>query len=332
MDRIVIIGLGLLGGSLGLALTAGKLRDVEIVGVDQSWDAVNLAKRKRAVDRVERLAEDAVKDAALVIVATPILAFPAVFETIAPHLKEGAVVTDVGSTKRQVMEWADRALPPRVHFVGGHPMAGKETPGIEHAAANLFQDATYCIVPAPGAGKSAVELVVGLAACVGARHYFIGAEEHDLLVGGVSHLPMVLSAALMHATSSSPSWEEMARLAGPGFRDVSRLASSGMDLKRGISVTNQQGLLYWLDTYMALLHRWRQTLAGNVDAFVGELDQAREAREKWLSGKDGARSEWIPDLPSPTEQMTEMLVGSRLSQLMRRHDDRLKERERGGGG
>lgn len=327
VDRIAIIGLGLLGGSIGMALKASSLKDIEVVGYDLSWDAVQVAKRRGAVDRTERDLEAAVRTARLVIVAAPILAFPALFRAIAPHLVEGAVVTDIGSTKRQVLEWAAELLPPSISFVGGHPMAGKETPGIENASATLLNDATYCIVPAPGATSQAVELVVGLAACAGAKHYFIGAEEHDLLVAGVSHLPMVLSSALMFTTSRSPSWDEMGRLAGPGFRDVSRLASSGMDLKRGISMTNQQGLLYWLDTYLELLQGWRKALAEDADAFVDELNRAREAREAWVNRSDRS-PDWVEDLPSPGQQMSEMLMGSRLANLMRKQEERLRETER----
>lgn len=328
MDRITIIGLGLIGGSLGMALKAAKLKNVEVVGVDNSWDTVNAAKRRGAVDIVERDIGKAVRDAQMVVVATPILAFPQVFEAISPYLKEGVVVTDVGSTKSQVMQWAQELLPPEVNFVGGHPMAGKETAGIESADATLFQGTTYCVLPSSTATKSAVELVSGLATTVGAEPYFIDIEEHDMLVGGISHLPLILAAALVSATSTSPSWDEMAKLASSGFRDTSRLASSDFELVKGISSTNQAGLLHWIDAYLTVLLDFKKALVEDPERFLVSVEKAREARDRWLSGaykRLGPQTE----IPTAGEQMAELFMGSRLANAMKDQGERLKELEKG---
>ena len=141
MERLTIIGLGLIGGSLGLALRAAKLADVEIVGYDKDTVTSVEARRFRVVDKSEPILERAVKDAGLVIIATPIMAVREVMEQIAGHLRENFVVTDTASTKCLVMEWAKELLPPTVSFVGGHPMAGKEMSGVVNAEAGLFAEA-----------------------------------------------------------------------------------------------------------------------------------------------------------------------------------------------
>lgn len=329
MDRITIIGLGLIGGSLGLALKAAKLRNVEVVGVDISWDVVNAAKRRGAVDIIERDIARAVREAQMVVVATPIMAFRQVFEGISPYLMEGGVVTDVGSTKAQVMEWAQELLPRGVNFVGGHPMAGTETGGFDSASPTLFQGTTYCVLPSNTASKSAVELVAGLATTVGATPYFVDTAEHDMLVGGISHLPFILSAALVSATATSPSWDEMAKLASSGFRDTSRLASSDTELARGIGLTNQAGLLHWIDAYLTVLLDFKKALVEDPERFLAAVEKAREAREKWLSGAYKRLGPETPEIPSSGEQMAELFMGSRLAQAMRDQGERLKEVERG---
>ena len=332
MDRVVIIGLGLIGGSLGMALKAAKLWGIEIVGVDNSWDVVNQAKKKSAVDATERSAAIAVKSAQLVIVATPLMAFPEIFQEIAPYLQEGSVVTDTGSTKARVMQWAQELLPPTVHFVGGHPMAGREVSGIWEASATLFQKATYCIMPAPSAANAAVELIAGLATTVGATPYFVDPEEHDMLVAGISHLPLLASAALVNTTAASPSWDEMAKLASTGFRDASRLASTDPELSRGIGLTNQPGLLHWLDGYLKVLLEYRRALVEDPDRLLAELSRAHEARLKWLAGlqqRGGPQS--VQELPSAGEQMAELFVGSRLAQAMREQQEKWREADPGPG-
>lgn len=329
MDRIVIIGLGLIGGSLGMGLKASKLRDIEIVGVDCERDAALGARKKGAVDSTERMAAEAVKRAQLVILATPLMTFPEVLQEIAPHLPEGCVVTDTGSTKAKVMEWAEHYLPRNVSFVGGHPMAGRELAGIDAATTTLFQEATYCIVPAMEASKSAVEVVVGLASSVGAKPYFVGAAEHDMLVAGVSHLPLVLSAALVGVVSRSPSWNEMAILASSGFRDVSRLASTDPGLSRGISLTNQSGMLYWLDGFIQQLNDYRTAIAEKPEAFLQELAQVRDARDTWLlHQKQPAGQKGLPEVPSAGQQMMELFVGSRFSELLKKQEDSLRDMEK----
>src|SRR5215208_1195010 len=129
MGKMAIIGLGLIGGSIGLALKRAEPERTEVVGYDSDYEVMQRARAAQAVDATAPSLEQAVEDATLVIVATPITAVPKVFDAIAPHLRRGCVVTDTCSTKASVMRWAEDRLPPGVHFVGGHPMAGKEQSG-----------------------------------------------------------------------------------------------------------------------------------------------------------------------------------------------------------
>ena len=333
MERILIIGTGLIGGSLGMAYKSAfakdkvKFSEIEVVGFDVSWDAANTAKKKNAVDRMERDLEIAVSQAKFVVVATPISIVPEIFRAIAPFLADDAVVTDTASTKGEIMRWAAEMLPPKVSFIGGHPMAGKEVGGIDNASADLFQGSTYCIVPSRNATQNAIDLTVGMARTVGSEHYFIDADEHDMLVAGISHLPLFLSTALMATISKSPSWDEMAKLASSGFRDTSRLASSDLALSRGITQTNKAGIVRWLDEYISVLKDYRRVLDESPEELLAEFERAQVARDKWIINREGkADQDRTEGVPSAGDQFREFIGGDRLMGLFRRQEEEDKKR------
>ena len=168
MAKIAIVGTGMIGTSMALALRQARIQNLELVGVDLDYNARLGAQKRNAFDQVERGLRVAIRGADIVILATPVMAMGELFETIAPDLLEGCIVTDVGSSKKVVLEWAEQYLPPKVAFVGGHPMAGKETSGPAAADADLFRGKTYCIVPGNGAGKEAVSEITTLAESIGA--------------------------------------------------------------------------------------------------------------------------------------------------------------------
>src|SRR3989304_1396933 len=196
MPRLAIIGLGLIGGSLGLALKRAQLEGLEIVGCDNEWGVAGRARKLGAIDHEARSAPSVVEGAQVVVIATPILQVRTVLEEIAPELEQGAVVTDTASTKREVLRWASELLPETVSFVGGHPIAGKEHAGIDAADASLFQDRPWAITPSVDATEGAVQTVESLIAVVGAQPVLVDAEEHDSYLAAVSHLPLVIAAAL----------------------------------------------------------------------------------------------------------------------------------------
>lgn len=279
--RVAIIGLGLIGGSMGMALLRLGA-DMEVVGYARKPRVARRALARGAVKRTEGSAASAVSGSDVVIIATPAMSVKGVLSEIKDSLHKSAIVTDVASTKSAVMGWAEEILPASVSFIGGHPMAGREASGIEAADGDLFQGCTYCLVPGRNATKKAVAALEALVRRIGAEPMYLDAAEHDRLVAGISHLPLLISVALVSATTESPSWPAMARLAATGYRDVSRLASGDPLMGRDICLTNKEPILRWLDDYIAELKRLRSLVDGGGGGLEQALVAAREAREKWL--------------------------------------------------
>lgn len=290
--RIAIIGLGLIGGSMGLALRRAEA-DFEVVGFARRPEVASRALELGAVNRTEGELHSAVKGADMVIIATPAMAMKGILAEIGGSLRKGSIVTDTASTKAKVMGWMEESLPPSVSFIGGHPMAGKEATGIEAADSDLFQGCTYCLIAGRGATKEARDRVAGLVRQIGAKPLFIEASEHDSLVAGISHLPILISVALVAATTKSPSWPAMARLAASGFRDLTRLASGDPRMSRDICLTNREPILHWIDEYIQELKALRRLVSeggergeggecGESEKLEEAFMRAREEREGWL--------------------------------------------------
>jgi prephenate dehydrogenase len=280
--RLAIIGLGLIGGSLGLALKQANWRQTEIVGYVRRHEAGSLALKLGAVDKVESNLSEAVKGASIVIIATPVLTIRDILSQIAPDLSDDSIVTDTASTKLRVMQWAEELLPREINFVGGHPMAGKETSGVGAASADLFHNCTYCLTPASRAKSAAVQTVKEMVKGLGAIPLTITAEEHDSLVAGISHLPLLLSVALVSATTKSPSWQQMSRLAASGYRDLTRLASGNPKVNAHICLSNAAAIVSWIDAFSEELQRLRKLVADESIEIEKALALANEARQKWL--------------------------------------------------
>jgi len=311
MQRVAIIGLGLIGGSIGLGLRRWAAQHpingkpaLDIVGFSSNLDKQSAAQKMGAVDRTAWELPKAVADADLVVVCTPVMAMPETFKDLAPHLKPGAVVTDVGSTKSQVMRWAQEFLPAHVHFIGGHPMAGS-TASIESADADLFVGATWCITPSVSAGEEAVKTVLGMVAALGAEPYFVDPMEHDAYVAGISHLPFVLSATLVNSVARDPSWRDMKSLAAGGFRDTSRLAMGSPAMHRDILLTNRDAVNRWLDTAIANLQQVRNQLAASGE----ESAAVNTWLTTYFSDAQDARIAWEVQKPRASEMMPEQAPG-----------------------
>jgi prephenate dehydrogenase len=324
MQHVAIIGLGLIGGSIGMGLRrwaeanrAGGKVALEVVGFDSDITQQQHAQKIKAVDRAVWDLTKAVDGADLVVVATPVSAMRETFGLIAPRLRAGATVTDTGSTKADVLRWADEILPWTVAFVGGHPMAGK-TQSIEGAEADLFKEATWCVAPSVRADEEAVRTVLGMVAALGAEAYFVDPTEHDAFVAGVSHLPFVISAALMRTVSADPSWRDMKGLTAGGFRDVSRLAAGSPAMHRDILLTNREAVTRWIDSFQETLGRLRVDLqrdpAEAEAALTAFFSEARDARAEWSTQTSregellqGTGAELTPD--NFSDQMGRMLLG-----------------------
>jgi prephenate dehydrogenase len=290
--QLSIIGMGLIGTSVGMAITAASLEKpqssplgaVEVVGYDTHPSAVKTAHRRRAIAHIAPTLEAAVEQADVVMIATPVRTISPILSYIAPHLRAGAIVTDVASTKTDVCQWGQELLPESVDFIGGHPMAGREQAGAEAADPDLFNGAIYCLTPPATARQHALATTEALVKALGAIPYYIDPEEHDSFVAGISHLPFVLSTALVEVTTQSVVWREMARLAATGYRDVTRLASGDVAMHRDICLTNRAALIHWIDEFQQCLGEVRDALKDNdneaIELFFANAKQQRDA---WLA-------------------------------------------------
>jgi prephenate dehydrogenase len=290
MNRVTIIGLGMIGASLGLALKSLP-KPPRVLGHDNKWDAARRATSLKAVDAVERDLETALAGSDLVVLATPIGAILQMLETIPPFLSDGCVVTDVGSTKREIVATAERLLPPNVSFVGGHPMTGRATSGADQPSASLFQGTIYCLTPTARTSPESVSRFARIVEGIGATTYFTDAEEHDGLVAGISHVPYLLSVALMRSMAGSPGWREMSTLAAGGFDTATRLTTHDPRVFADIFATNRQNVSRHLDAVLADLTLLQQKLQHSDEDVFGDLERAHELREAWERQRNQAIAE-----------------------------------------
>ena len=282
MKKIAVLGLGLIGGSLGLALHQAGIAK-HISGYDINPDATYHAWEIGAITEICDTPENAVQQADTVILATPILAIPELLERIAPKLKRGVLVTDTASTKVQILNWAKTLLPAHVMFVGGHPMAGKEFSGIKAAEVGLFEGCAYCLIPTGHASSEGVAQLSEIIMQIGAHVLVLDAERHDRLVAGISHLPFVLSSALVHCLNKEGDWRESTSLAAGGFRDMSRLAAGSPTMYRDICVTNKKEILKCLDALASELDTIRSLITRDDEVLEPYFVKAKQLRETAFS-------------------------------------------------
>lgn len=337
MTKLTVIGTGLIGTSIGLRLRRdSENSDLRIVGVDHSRDHAREAQRRGAFHEVEPRIERAVRDASVVVIATPIIEIREVMETMAPSLEDGAIVTDVASSKAEVLRWAEQALPHSVHFVGGHPMAGRTEFGPRAAEAELFEGARWAIVASQSAAGAAVETVSGLAQRLGAKPMFMDAEEHDAYVAGVSHLPLVAATALFRLMRASEAWPELSLLAASGFKDTTRLAATDEGLSTDIAITNREQLVQWLQRYRRELYELEQLIEDpeSEEDLYKLFTQASMDYVAYVNGAVG-RTEVDQKGDFTVPGVGELMLGAgaaeRLRVMTRRAEERAEEaaRERG---
>ncbi|NOZ07170.1 MAG: prephenate dehydrogenase/arogenate dehydrogenase family protein [Chloroflexi bacterium] len=284
--QITIVGLGHIGGSLGLALQRSAV-SMQIVGHDKEPGASAEAKKQQAVERTSWNLISAVEDADIVVLALPLSAIRPTLQAIAPELKSGTVVTDTASTKEVVMAWAEELLPDSVSFIGGDPLVlDRRNEALYNA--NLFDGRNYALVPTANADPKAVELLTNMVSLVGAKPFFLDAVEHDGLRTAVTHLPAVLSVALLKATTENVAWREMSTMAGQAYDAATRLPAEDAQLLQELFLNNRGHLLRWLDSYLASLGEIRGLLAAGEDSALSEtLDALLMTREQWARGLEG---------------------------------------------
>jgi prephenate dehydrogenase len=283
--RVCIVGLGLVGGSIGLALRQAEAAST-VVGHDKDGAASNKAKKLGAVDRTDWNLVSACEGSDLVILATPLGAIEPTLNAIAAYLKPGCVVLDTASIKEPVMAWAEAILPDTIHFVGGDPIVGATgagQSGLDAARADLFQNSVFCLVPSATADEHAVRMTANLVALLGAKPIFIDPVEHDGLLAAVDHLPAIVALALLEMSISQPFWRELRKVAGASFETATRLATADPSIYGDLAASNRDNLVRWIDTFSTALASLRQALLeGDPQDLLARFETALEERNKWL--------------------------------------------------
>jgi prephenate dehydrogenase len=309
--RIAVLGVGLIGGSIGLAV--GRRAEADVTGYDADERVLERALQLGAIDRAADGVADAVADADVVFVATPVGALAATVGEALRAAPSECVVSDVGSTKRVL---ADASVDER--FVGGHPLAGAETAGVEHAREDLFDGAVWYLTPAPSTSGVLYERLHRLLTAIGAKPTAIEAETHDRLLAVVSHLPHVLANVLVAQAASALGEGADGRVpaVGPSFRDVTRIAGANSAIWTDIYISNRDALLDAIDELSTRVARVRATLAAGDGPAVTEWnDAARTERERLLGAglTGGAVAELrvsVPNRPGVIAQIALALGGA----------------------
>ena len=281
MERVAIVGLGLIGGSLGMALRRYR-PGVEVIGVARRQETAQLAVDIAAVSRAG-VDLAAIRDADLVVLAGPLAITDSILEACRRHLAPGARVTDVGSVKQSVVRHALGALDTaRNPFLGGHPMAGKEVSGIEHAEPDLFAGRAWVFTPhTAGAAEPFADFLEAVEA-IGAHPLNLSPEEHDRYVALVSHVPFLVSSAYLLAVGREPDWQRASELASSGFRDISRLGAGDSEMYAAITGANREEVLRAWKSLQAVLQEVERAIeTADGGSLLDLLLAARRTRQDW---------------------------------------------------
>ena len=283
--RVALIGVGLIGGSLAAALRRAGVAP-SITGFDRDVPSLERAISLGVIDAAAGSVTEAVRGADLVVLAVPVRAIGAVLHDVGLAMDAAAVVTDVGSTKTDVARTAREELRERYpRFVPGHPIAGRETSGVDAASPDLFKGARVVLTPAPETAAEALEGVRGAWEAAGARVSLLAPEEHDRIFAAVSHLPHLLSFALVSEIVERPNAAELFGFAAGGFRDFTRIAASSPEMWRDVALQNREALLAELARYEARLAVFRELIEkGDGPGLQRLMSEARSARRAWAAG------------------------------------------------
>jgi prephenate dehydrogenase len=277
--NICIIGLGLIGGSLARAIKERGLAG-NITGIDNDKDNLKAALEEGTINSPGQI-PGGVATADLVIIATPVRAALSIITQIAPHIAPGTIVTDVTSTKEQIVAHATGILPPGVSFVGGHPMAGSEKSGFRNSRPDLFNGAYYFITPVSDTESSAVLKIKSLVNAIDAVPVELTPGEHDRVVAIISHVPHLTAVALVNNLHRQPGFNDILPLAAGGFKDITRIASSFPGLWQEILMSNRTKIIPVLDNLIKILDNYKRALeSGASETILEELSRARSLRQQ----------------------------------------------------
>lgn len=293
IPKLVIVGVGLIGGSLALALKRAGVVG-QVVGVGRTQASLDRALKLGVIDASASL-EDAMRDATMVVLCAPVAQTFNVLHAMEPHLQPGTIVTDAGSTKGDVIIAAKTALGDKVvQFVPAHPIAGRELSGVDAALPELYDGKRVVLCPLQENLPPDVDAVRRMWKTTGAHCHVMPAVQHDAIFAAVSHLPHVLAFALVAQVLNAEDGAVKLDFAGSGFRDTTRIAASSPEMWRDICLGNRAALLRELSTYQSVLaHLKTQIEAGNEAALEKFFRRASEARHAW--GAEQARVQSPPD-------------------------------------
>jgi prephenate dehydrogenase len=299
-DKVVIVGVGLIGGSFALGLKAAGAVGT-VVGLERSGEALARALQLGIVDQAYATPEQALRGADLVLIAAPVAQTPAILESLLPWLEPHTIVTDAGSTKSDVVANARAVMKERIaQFVPGHPIAGRESNGPDAAIPDLYRGKKAVLTPLPENPQAAIDQVASAWRACGAIIHVLTPGEHDKVFAAVSHLPHLLAYALVDDIANKAHADLLFQYAASGFRDFTRIAGSSPEMWRDISLANRDALLGELDAYLAQLQSLRARLAAadgpGLEAVYGNAQRARRA---WIDAIEAA--EKPPSQESGTE-------------------------------
>jgi prephenate dehydrogenase len=282
--KITIIGVGLLGGSIGLAARQRRLAG-EVAGFVRRAASLKDCERAGAVDYATTDLLAAVSNSDLVILCTPLAQMRALVQQFSPALKRGAIVTDVGSVKADVVRELESLLKKTgAHFIGSHPMAGGEKMGVLAARADLYANAVCVLTPTEKSSAGVVRKLEQFWQALGARTLRLDAAQHDLLVSRSSHLPHVVAAALVNLVLDPAQMQTQVGLCATGFRDTTRIASGSPEMWRDIALANRKNVSQSVDAFVGELKRFQAALKrGDVQAVEKFFAVAKERRDNWCA-------------------------------------------------
>lgn len=273
--RVTIVGVGMMGGSLGLALKKHKIAR-EVIGLSNRQSSLMSAMKAKVIDTAETDIAKAVKNADLIILAAPVDAIIHLLSAINPHLKRGCIITDLGSAKSAIVDEANRVLSNPGNFVGSHPIVGSEKKGVEGAQDDLFEGAKCIMTPSSTTNNAVADKVKKMWAKIGATVKDMTPSEHDKILAQISHLPHIAAFSMMNAIS-----DEYLELASNGLKDTTRVAGSSSQMWNDICMSNAKNVINVLDAFVAELAKVRLAIVNRDKIRLTEcFEKAKEKREK----------------------------------------------------
>lgn len=279
-NKIAIIGVGLIGGSIGLALRQRRIAR-KVVGVGYRRSSIDKAVRLKAIDEGTLDLRKGVEDADIVILATPILSMPSIAKRAKPFLKKGSIITDVGSTKLAITRQIERLLPKRLSFVGGHPMAGSEKRGVEKARGDLFKDSICILTKSPATPAKSLRIIKDMWSTLGAAVTTVSPRAHDRIVSEISHLPHMVIFSMLAGID-----KKNLRFASTGLSDATRIASSDARVWRDIAVSNKDELIKSISKFRMSLSQLEKAIKKEDGvALLRIFKRAKNRREILLENR-----------------------------------------------